>query len=255
MKKSIFMNKLKIIFLLGLIFFINKGYSIADTSTDNSGCQVVYGGGESCPSQNLSVVKMVQKPDGTDYVKNLSINDPKFNPGQNVTFQITVKNNGTADINNIVVNDTFPQYMSFVSGPSNSTFNTNNNVLNFKISKLTPGQNQIFTIVGQTSADSSYPSDKTIICVTNQVQVTENSLNSQDSSQFCIQRENITPIPTSTVSYVTTTPTPQVMQTTTATTTPSTGAEMFAWLALIPGGISGVFIRKLSKKLILNQRG
>ena len=236
------MKILKTLILASLLLFVFTGISAAENS--NSSCQVVYGGGQACPTSDpIGVSKMVQKPEATDFVENLSINDPKFSPSKNVTFKINVTNNTAKDITNIEVNDIFPQFLNFVSGPDNSVFDSNKKTLTFKIDKLPAGKNQAFTVVGKISDDSAFPADKSIICITNQAQTkTTDDATAQDSSQFCIQRN----VPGGST---------QVFPPSTAQITPSTGPEMLALFALIPSGISGLLLRKKSNKLILNSKG
>jgi len=78
------MKKLFTLVLLSIILF-----ALRTENTYAAGCTPIYGGGESCPDYSFSIQKHVQKPgkNGGDFVNNLSINDPKYAPNQNVTFQ------------------------------------------------------------------------------------------------------------------------------------------------------------------------
>ena len=175
---------------------------------------------------------MVQTPGkgGGDFVDNLSINDPKYSPTDVVSFKILVKNTGTQTIPTITVVDTFPQFINFVSGPG--TFDSTAKTLTFTINNLGAGQSQKFDVSGKVSDASLLPSDQGVICLINNAKGTDNNgITNTSSSQFCVQK---------------------VLQHNSSgfcnnkliTTTPATGPEMLPLLALIPGGLGGLILRK-----------
>lgn len=182
-------------------------------------CQALYGGGQTCTSYTFTVEKLVQVPGAGNFVDNLSINDPRFGLSQIVNFEIVVNNTGNSTISSITLTDTFPQFIQFVSGPG--SFNSNNKVLTFAVNNLGAGQSQTFNVSGKVYG-SGVPQG--ITCVVNQVSGVDNNGNTNNSSsQLCIQR------------------TAQVK------TTPATGPEMLPLMALIPGALGGIFLRKKSK--------
>lgn len=197
-----------------------------------SKCQVIYGGGETCQQQiSFTLTKMVQAPNG-QYVKNLSANDAHFNASSNVTFKITVKNTGDKQIKNLSIVDTFPQYLSFVSGPGKSSGQD----LSFTIDSLNPGEERSFTVVAKTADAATLPQNVT--CVVNEVKGSEPDGHiATDSSQVCIQKPATVP----------TNVPPKVYNTPPMKTTPNTGPEMLSLIALIPTGAAGFFLRKKSK--------
>jgi uncharacterized repeat protein (TIGR01451 family) len=197
-----------LLFFTALTFFLpNRAY--AD-------CQSLYGGGQTC-SNTFSIQKT-------------TTNGNIFSMSQTVNFQITVTNTGSQTISSMNVTDTFPQFLNFVSGPG--TFNPSNNTLNFVVNNLGSGQSQSVTVSGKIS-NSGVPAG---ICLINNVFAIDNNGNSNTaSSQFCTP-SNATPTPTPVLL-----PVPQVK------TTPPTGPEMLPLLALIPGGLAGLFLRKKSK--------
>lgn len=204
-------------------------------------CQVVYGGGEICPpSVTFSVNKLVQKPGTGDFVDNLSVSDPKYSANQLVNFQVIIKNTGNTKIANTQVVDTFAQFLSFVSGVGNFDSNTRN--LTFTIDSLDPGGTAIFNITAKTVEEKLLPVDQGIICIINQVKATEsNGVVGSDTAQVCIEKK---------VLGIQVTPTPQVFgQVKGASTTPPTGPEIAPLLALIPTAVSGLFLRRFSKKI------
>jgi uncharacterized repeat protein (TIGR01451 family) len=199
-------------------------------------CQQLYGGGETCPpSFNFSIEKLVQTPGkgGGSFVNNLSINDAKYAPAQTVSFQIVVKNTGSEKIPSLTVTDTFPQFISFVSGPG--SFDTNSKTLTFVVNNLESGKSQTFTVVGKVADSNMLPSDQGIVCLVNQATGTDSNGGSNSSSaQFCVEKT------------VLGTSTPKVFGAPKISKTPATGAEMFSLLALIPGGLGGLILRKKS---------
>jgi uncharacterized repeat protein (TIGR01451 family) len=215
------------LFLFGALTIL-PGKAYAD-------CQTLYGGGQTCTSYSFSLQKFVQVPGQSNFVNNLSINDPKFNMSQTVNFQLIVANTGSNNISSVTIVDTFPQFVSFVSG--SGSFNSNNNTLTFVVNNLNVGQNQTFNLSGKI-ASSGIPAG--ITCVVNQASGTDNNGDTNTaSSQLCIQN------------VVNVTPTPVVLPVAQVKTTPPTGPEMLPLMLLLPGGLAGLFLRKKSKKSLI----
>ena len=217
----------KLLFSLLLLSFASvlPGKAYAD-------CTQIYGGGQTCSTSfSFSLQKFVQVPGLSNFVNNLSINDPKFSMSQTANFQLIVTNTGSQNISSVTIVDTFPQFVSFVAGPG--SFNNSNNTLTFVVNNLNVGQSQTFNLSGKI-ASANVPQG--ITCVVNQASGTDNNGDTNTaSSQLCIQNVvNVIPTPVLL-------PVPQVK------TTPPTGPEMLPLLALIPGGLAGLFLRKKSK--------
>jgi len=214
-------------------------------STAFADCQALYGGGQNCTSNfSFTINKMVQVPGkgGGQYVDNLSINDPKYSPSQNVNYEIIVTNTGSQTIPTINVTDTFPQFITFVSGVGN--YNQSNNTLNFTVSNLDPGKSVTYVLTAKTADENTLPNTQGITCVINQVSATDTNgdLNS-DSSQLCIQKNVLGATP------------PPILPTPKIVATPATGPEMLPLLALLPGGLGGLMLRKKSNKINFNNKG
>ncbi len=204
------------------------------TKKANADCQSVYGGGQTC-TYNFTISKSVQVPGkgGGQYVHNLGTSDALYTPSQSVNYQIVVTNTGSNNIPSLNVVDTFPQYVTFVSGVGN--YNSSNNTLNFTVTNLNPGQSLTYVITAQIA--SNIPSTSGPFCVINQVTATDtNGQTQSDSSQLCIQQPTATPSPT-------VAPVPSIK------TTPPTGPEMLPLLGLLPGALGGMLLRKKSKQL------
>jgi uncharacterized repeat protein (TIGR01451 family) len=233
------MNKayLLIVFLLIISCFAMPSKTFADTS-----CQPIYGGGQTCTTTNDIVInKTILNPKTNKFVDNLSVNDPRYQPGFITTFKIAVTNTGDSNISRINVKDIFPQYINFSSGPGN--FDKNTKILSFNIDNLSVNETRSFTIVGRIVDSSLIPINQGgVVCVVNQATADnsdDNSQLSQDNAQLCIEKS--TPISATKGGF-------PVLSAVPATKTPSTGAEAFALFALIPSGIAGLFLRKYSNK-------
>lgn len=201
-------------------------------------CQPIYGGGQTCTSFSFSIRKLVQVPGkgGGDYVNNLSINDPKYSPSQTVNFEIIVTNTGSETIPTVTVVDTFPDFLTFVSGPG--SFDTNKKTLTFSVTNLEAGKSTTpFIVVGKIADEKSLPTDQGIICPLNQATGTDsNGLINSSSTQFCVQKGVLGAA------------VPQVFTAPKVVSTPATGPEMLPLISLIPGGLAGLILRKKSKK-------
>lgn len=193
-------------------------------------CNPTYGGGQNCNQVSLSVTKEVQSPNGA-YVKNLSVGDARFAPGQQINFRVTVQNTGGSAISDVVVTDTFPQYLNYASGVA-GTYDAASRSLTFRISNLGAGQSQQFTLVTYAYDSNNIPNDKSIVCVTNTVQARDNAsgASAQDNSQACIEK-NI----------------PTVQKGGPITKTPATGPEALALPILGSTGILGAFLKRKFK--------
>ena len=202
-----------------------------------SNCQIVYGGGEICQEKiQFTLDKKVQSPTkGGDFVDNLSVNDSRFQAGNTVTFKIKVTNTGDKKIDRLDVVDTFPQYVTFVSGAG--TFNSTNNTLSYTVSNLEKGQSNEQTIVVKLVDGAALPANQGVTCLTNNVVATDNrGIGANDASAFCVEK-----------TVVTSKPTPAVFQNVPVKKIPETGPEMFSLLALVPAGLAGIALRKKSK--------
>lgn len=216
--------------------------SLASSASASTSCQPIYGGGETCVQVgNISINKTVKNPTTGSFVDNLSVNDPKYTPTSTVNFQITVTNTGNGNISSTTVKDTFPNYVTFVSGPKDGKFDSNTKVLTFTVDDLAAGVSKTFDVSAKVVDQNSLPADQGVTCVVNQVNATSNdNQQSSDNSQFCIEKP--TQPGTTTKGGLKVFPAPKVV------TTPATGPEMLPLIGLIPSGLFGIFLRKKTNK-------
>ncbi len=265
MKQSFF----TIIFSI-ILFSLSSGVAFA-AYTNDTNCQPIYGGGETCePGVNISIDKKVVNPATGQEVDNLSINDPKFKPGQEIRFNIYVTNTGTDELDDIAITDTMAEFTTFTS--SNINFDIDGRTLTSEIGSLMPGVTKVFQVKGTILNAEDLPEDQGIICDVNTVAVEVNDLSDEDSAGFCIQKDvlTITTPGNPTTSKTITNPgitkgggqmpatVPVVIPPTTkggqpvyqapkTVETPKTGPELFSLLGLIPTALGGHFLRKKSK--------
>lgn len=201
----------------------------------NDGCTPIYGGGQTCPPPgDITIDKTVQTPQNGIFVNNLTVNDPKYTPGQSVNFKIVITNTTSTKISKVTINDVFPSYLTFESGSGN--YDSGKNTLTFTLDNLNGGESRTYDLKAKIIDSASIPFTNGVVCVVNQaIGTTSDNKSAQDNSQLCIQKETVTKggLPVA--------PAPKV------TTTPPTGPEMLPLLALIPGGLAGYLLRKKSK--------
>jgi len=247
-----FMKKALVILIMTAILL---AVASKNASAD-SGCQPIYGGGETCPPTSIAVEKTVLNPQTNNYVDNLGVNDPKYQAQNLVFFHIKVANTSSQSIKSVGVKDTLPDVLSFVSLSSAdgkgdvSVTNTGNDV-SFTINNLNGNDNRLFALVARAQASTQLPSDQPVVCKTNQVNATTDANQSASaSSEFCIEHQ----VPTTETVL---SPTPTQVQTkgglpvfppTTVKSNPPTGPELSTLLGLIPMGGIGVWLRKKTGK-------
>jgi uncharacterized repeat protein (TIGR01451 family) len=222
--------------LFGLIFVLALSLGVVTNvfAAGTSNCQFIYGGGEVCEEQlKFTINKLVQKVNkGGEYVENLTINDPRIGPGQNVNFKIVIENTGNTDIKNLNVVDTFPQFLSFVSGVGNASAGAKQ--VNFVVGELKKGQKVEYVLTAKAADASALPNNQAVTCVTNNVKATStDGQEASDNAQVCIEKQ-----------VLGATPAPQVFDKPQMKQLPPTGPELAYLFGLIPTGIAGFYLKK-----------
>lgn len=230
-----FMKKTFLALFLSLSFLFIANIAHA---ADSSSCQIIYGGGQVCPTPiSFIIEKRVLKPVANgEFVNNLTINDPKFAPGQSINFQIILQNTGSSRIDNVEVVDTLPQIINFDSGAG--SFDPSTRTLKFIVTSLEPGQSVASTFTGRIVDASSLPQDKGIVCATNEAKATVQNVVASSTSQFCVEKPTqivVTPLPK------------KVFTTPVITQTPPTGPELLPLIGFASSGVLGYFLRKKTK--------
>ncbi len=178
-------------------------------------CETQYGGGEVCVrTGNLQIIKQVFNPDNNEFVDNLGLTSHRFLNGDEVTFDLTIKNIGDETFNKVTVTDTLPSHMDLVSGD-----------LNFEIDNLDPGESVDRKIVARVKDVG----DNEVICEVNTAEANAedgDDNHDKDTSQVCMGKKVLG-----------------------VTTLPSTGPSgvILALAASVVAATSGIFLVRLSR--------
>lgn len=253
------MSKNKLILII-LLLLGAGGFLASANAQDTSSCQQIYGGGETCIQKGKVILnKTIQHPKTSKLVDSLSAKEATFQPGQTIIFHLTVTNTDTQIIKNIAVSDQVPQYLVFSSGQGE--YNATDNTFSFTINKLNPGESQTRIVVMKALSVETLPQNQTISCTINQARAISGTQNiSEDNAQLCIQTKVLgaqtgsqqpfvtaTPMPfTSRRQANVISPNPTVFPGQQVTKTPATGPEALALIALLPAGLAGLLIRRLT---------
>ncbi len=222
------MKSLKLTTALLTVAAVLLGTASVVSAAGSSNCQAIYGGGEVCPTDvKFTIDKKVQKPTkGGGYVDNLSVNDEKFAPTQNVSFEITLQNTGSKDVA-LQVTDILPSYLTYVSG---GTYDSNSKQVKNEVA-LKVGETKKLTIVAKVVESSNLPENQSIVCITNVAKAADNAgTTAEDNAQLCIEKGKTT--------------TPEVQPQVPAKSIPSTGPEALALFLLPPVGAAGLYLRR-----------
>lgn len=227
-----------------ITFLVSLGVILLSTISINtyagSNCQSLYGGGQTCPTENKLVLdKKVLNPKSNttkggviaeEFVDNLNINDPKYKAGQTIRFQLNITNIGKTTLQNILIEDTLPENIIFT--PTEGNYDSNSHKYTQTIPQLNADETKTIIITGTIAEDKNLPQDLGVICSVNNATAQTTNNYTDDSAGYCIERN---PQPERTVYQV-----PNIKS------TPKTGPELLALIGLIPSGIGGILLRKKS---------
>jgi uncharacterized repeat protein (TIGR01451 family) len=181
--------------LLTAITFLTFAQTAQAGSGSNQGPYGQYGGyGGVTPNQSIIIDKKVGMPNSTkggvvNYVDNFSPNDPRYKPGQQVYFQIKVKNTSNVTLKNVVVKDIVPAYLEPIEGPGN--FDSNTRTVTYTYAELKAGEEKTERLLMQIYPQDRLPTDKGLMCIVNKAEVQSGNISGQDSAQLCIEKEVI----------------------------------------------------------------
>ena len=99
-----------------------------------------------------------------------SVSPSQASVNSRFTFTISIKNNGEVDMTTVVLNDTFPSYLTYYSGSvtqGSYTYNSSTRTFTANIGTITPGETETVTIVMTFSTATS-----TTTTLTNSADVT-----------------------------------------------------------------------------------
>lgn len=212
-------------------------------------CQPIYGGGQTCVTQGvLRINKQVERPQGKELTDNLLSNDEKFAPDTLVTFKLSVTNTGSNQLTNVVIKDILPPHLISVSGGS---YDQATRTVTANVGTLHANETKEVTMTAKTAPVNELPGES-VTCLVNQAVATADNKNEdRDNTQFCITKPG-QPTTTTTPQQPTTggltqTKGGQLVQPVTGIkSSPNTGPEAFALIALLPSALVGVYLRRKS---------
>lgn len=155
-------------------------------------CTPIYGGGVSCPKRGEIVIdKQIANPDSGVFVDNLTEFDAKFDPEEEITFRLFLRNTGSDNINEIEVKDIFPDFTTFISGPGEfKREETKNGTLTFKVFNLAAGESREYWIRAKAFPAKDLP-ENTICKIVNRAQAKADDRFNEDLAQFCIAKQPV----------------------------------------------------------------
>lgn len=210
-------------------------------------CRPIYGGGQTCTNAVLSITKSVLNPSTNTFVHDMGINDPRFSPGGQVAFQLTVTNMGTDTAHGVNVFDVLPQ---FVVSSSPSVNTTSGTTIEWNVGDLAPNQSQTVAVTATIAPLQNFPSNELVVCQNNQAQASDSSGHfSEDSSQFCIQTTGITVI----TPQATIVPTVTVFPAPSPTTLPPTGTNPMSFLFIFSTSAAGITLKYFEKRFFMKK--
>lgn len=180
-------------------------------------CETQYGGSQVCvETGQLQLNKKVWDPQRQAFIDNFGITSYKFSPGEEITFQITIKNIGEEKIEGVNLQDSLPSLLTLSEGE-----------LKKEIGNLESDESKEIIIKAKVVPLDQLPQDQQVICQLNSAKAWSELESDEDTSQFCIQKGEI------------------------ITTLPPTGPKETATislLALLLLGITGQIIIKLIRQ-------
>lgn len=210
---------------------------IVSTATASQG---QYGGPYGGKEENASIMvdKLIAVPQDDKgkvkytYVDNLSSSDYKFRAGSYLWFKIKVKNTSNRFLTNVMVEDTFPQFLEVF--PNGYSYDANSRKLSLNLGSLEAGQTKEVTLKARVLPQPQLPSDKGLFCLINNVKVWSGNVSDSDNAQFCVEKQVMGT--TTKGGYV---PTKEI---------PSTGAELPILLSLAGSlGYVGTRLRRFGR--------
>lgn len=150
-----------------------------------------YGGNEQ--NANIMVDKLIAIPHDNKggvtytYVDNLSRGDFKFKAGSYIFFKIKVQNTSNKTLTNVMVEDTFPQYLEVFQ--DKYTYDSDSRKLTINMGTIEKGDTKEVTLKARVLAQDKLPSDKGLFCIVNSVKAWSGSVSDTDNAQLCIEKQ------------------------------------------------------------------
>jgi len=170
--------KLKFNLVVFLFFLATLNIILTQPIFASIRCETQYGGGQVCiKTGELQINKKVWDPQSKAFIDNLGITSYKFTAGEEVIFQIEIKNVGDEAFDKVNIQDTLPNYLELSSGE-----------LSFEIDNLEPGESETREIKAKVVSIDKLPSNKTLVCEVNTAEGWTDDEKDKDTAQICIEK-------------------------------------------------------------------
>lgn len=147
----------------------------------------------SAPS--IIIDKLVGRPSGQtkggsaslEYVDNLGTADFKFKPGDEVSFQLKVKNATNQTLDSITIQDFLPPSLEPLEGPGN--YDDKSRVITIDAGSFAINEEKFYLIKMRVISQDKLPADKGLLCELNKAVAKSGSITDDDVAQFCIEKQ------------------------------------------------------------------
>lgn len=153
-----------------------------------------YGGG--APSYSIVVDKMVAASNavgtGTKggqpvFVDNLTPADARYAPGDQIEFQIKIRNTSNINLTNVQVQDILPDWLDAAQGPG--SYNGSTKTITWTYPQLLAGEERTERVVAQVKPQQELPADKGLMCMNNKAVVSADNAYDEDTAQLCVEKQ------------------------------------------------------------------
>jgi uncharacterized repeat protein (TIGR01451 family) len=165
--------------------------AIPTTVSAGTGQYGQYGGG--APSYSIVVDKMVATKDGTTkggqpvYVDNLTPADARYIPGDQIAFQVKIRNTSNINLTNVKVQDVLPDWLDAAEGPGN--YDGATRTITWTYPQLLAGEERTERVVAQVKPQDQLPADKGLMCMNNKAVVSADNAYDEDTAQLCVEKQ------------------------------------------------------------------
>lgn len=165
-----------------LLYFIYLPFSFAQYTTQVSAPSLIIDKMVGIPSNQT-------KGGSLAYVDNLGTADHKFKPGDEVSFQLKVRNATDKKLDTIIIQDSISPSLNPLEGPG--TYDDKNRVITIDAGNFAVNEEKFYIVKMRVISQEKLPSDKGLFCEINKAIAKSGNLSDDDATQFCIEKEVI----------------------------------------------------------------
>lgn len=165
-----------------LLYFIYLPFSFAQYTTQVSAPSLII-------DKMVGIPANQTKGGSLTYVDNLGTADYKFKPGDEVSFQLKVRNATDKKLDTITIQDIIPPSLNPLEGPG--TYNDKNRVITIDAGNFEVNEEKFYIVKMRVISQEKLPSDKGLFCEINKAVAKSGDLSDDDVAQFCVEKEVI----------------------------------------------------------------